>query len=139
MAAIRIIRPRRPWSVSPATVLPTALLLRLFKRHWSYTVVLDHRAAGTIGVDQEKVFDVDPGEHVLHMRFVLLRRSKEMRVSLKEGEERVFLCGTSGLGWPTLREASPQDVAEIRGASVSEPPDSEPPDSEAPEPDHPVW
>ena len=117
MAAIRIIRPRRPCSATPATVLPTALLVRLFRLHWSYTVVLDHRAAGKIGVGQAKVFDVDPGEHSLRMRFVLLRRSKEIRVSLKEREERVLLCGTSGLGSPTLREASPHDVTEIREAA----------------------
>ena len=58
-----------------------------------------------------RVFDVDPGEHRLRLRFVLLRRSKEMRVSLKADEERQFICGTSGFGWPTLIEASPGDVA----------------------------
>jgi hypothetical protein len=43
-----------------------------------------------------------------------LRRSEELRISLEEGEERQFLCGTSGMGWPTLREASPGEVAELR-------------------------
>jgi len=38
-------------------------------------------------------------------------------MSLKEDEERQFLCGTRWLGWPTLREASPEDIAEIRGTS----------------------
>jgi hypothetical protein len=53
------------------------------------------------------------------MRFVGLRRSEELQMSLKEGEERQFLCGANGIGWPTLREASPEDVAEIQGnASV---------------------
>ena len=66
---------------------------------------------------------MEPGEHRLHMRFVGLRRSDELRVSLKEGEERQFLCGTSGMGWPTLREASPEDVAQIRRTSTSEPSD----------------
>jgi hypothetical protein len=65
---------------------------------------------------------VEPGEHRLHMRFVGLRRSEELRMSLKEGEERQFLCGTSGIGWPTLREASPEDAAQTRGTSISEPP-----------------
>jgi hypothetical protein len=48
-------------------------------------------------------------------------------MSLKEGEERQFLCGTNGIGWPTLREASAEDVAEIRGTSISEPPKPEDP------------
>ena len=122
MSAIRIFRPKRDWSVSLATVLPTALLVRLFRPHWNYTVVLDGHSAGKIGNEQVRVFEVEPGEHRLCLRFVLLRRSEELRMSLKEDEERQFLCGTNGIGWPTLREASPEDVAEIRGTSISEPP-----------------
>jgi hypothetical protein len=122
MSAIRIFRPKQHWSVSPATVLPTALLFRLFRPHPSYTVVLDDHAAGKIGTEQVRVIEVEPGEHRLCMRFVGLRRSEELRMSLKEGEERQFLCGTSAFGWPTLREASPEDLAEIRGTPTSEPP-----------------
>jgi hypothetical protein len=79
---------------------------------------------GKIGDEQLRVFEVEPGEHRLYMRFVGLRRSEELQLSLslKEDEERQFLCGTNGIGWPTLREASPEDVAEIRGTSISEPP-----------------
>lgn len=121
MSAISIFRPKRDWSVSPATVLPTALLVRLFRLHWSYTVVLDDHAVGKIGDEQVRVFEVGPGEHRLYLRFVLLRRSEELRMSLKEGEERQFLCGTNGIGWPSLREASPEDVAEIPGTSISGP------------------
>jgi hypothetical protein len=130
MSVIRISRPKQDWSVSLATVLPIGLLARLFRLHWNFTVVLDHRPAGKIGNEQVRVFNVDPGEHSLRMRFVLLRRSKEMRMSLKEGEEREFVCGSNGFGWPTLREASPEDLAEIRGSSISEPP--KPADSVSP-------
>jgi hypothetical protein len=119
MSAIRILRPKQHWSVSPATVLPTALVLRLFRLHPSYTVVLDDRAAGKIGTEQVRVLEVEPGEHRLYLRFVGLRRSRELRMSLTEGEERQFICGTSGLGWPTLGEASPEDLAEIQGTSPS--------------------
>ncbi|HEY2565706.1 MAG TPA: hypothetical protein VGI44_18495 [Acidimicrobiales bacterium] len=122
MAVLRIWRPKRDWSVSPATVLPAGWFVRLFRLHFNYTVVLDHHAVGKIGSEQVRVFNVDPGEHRLRMRFVLLRRSKEIRMSLKEDEERDFICGSNGMGWPTLREASPEDVAEIRGSSISEPP-----------------
>ncbi len=120
MPAISIFRPKKTWSVSPATVLPTALLFRLFRPRSSYTVVLDDHSVGKVGKEQVRVFEVGPGEHRLYMRFVGLRRSEELQMSLKEGEERQFLCGTSGMGWPTLREASPEEVARIRG-TVSEP------------------
>jgi hypothetical protein len=64
-----------------------------------------------------RVFEVEPGEHRLYMRFVQLRRSERLRISLREGEERQFVCGTNGIGWPTLREASPEDRAEIPGGA----------------------
>jgi hypothetical protein len=130
MSAIRIFRPKQRWSVSPRTVLPTGLLFRLFKPQSNYTVVLDDHPVGKIGNEQVRVFEVEPGEHRLYMRFVGLRRSAELRISLKEGEERQFLCGTSGMGWPTLREASPEDVAEIGETSISEP--SQPGDPASP-------
>jgi hypothetical protein len=120
MSAIRIFRPKKDWSVSPRTVLPTGLLVRLFKPNWNYTVVLDDHPVGKIGNEQVKVFQVEPGEHRLHMRFVGLRKSVELRISLKEDEEQQFLCGTSGMGWPTLREASREDVAEIQETSIEE-------------------
>jgi hypothetical protein len=113
MSTLRIFRPKQRWSISPATVLPTALLFRLFRPNSNFTVVLDDQSVGKIGKEQVKVFEAEPGEHRLYMRFVGLRRSEELRVSLKEGEERQFLSGTSGMGWPTLREASPEDVAQM--------------------------
>ena len=122
MSAIRIRRPKQDWKVAPRTVLPTGLIAHLFKPHWDFTVVLDDHAVGKIGDDQERVFNVEPGEHSLHMRFVGLRRSKELRMSLKDGEERQYMVGTTGLGWPTLREASTDDVAETQTTSISKPP-----------------
>lgn len=111
MSVIRISRPEQKWTVAPATVLPAGLVLRLFRFHWNFTVILDGHAAGKIGNEQVRVFNVDPGEHRLRIRFVLLRRSQEIRTFLKEGEEREFLCGANGFGWPTLREAPPEDLA----------------------------
>ena len=122
MSAIRIFRPKQHWKVSPATVLPAALLFRLFWPHPSFTVVLHDHPVGKIGNEQVRVFEVEPGEHRLRIRFVELRMSKELRMSLKDGEERQFLCGANGIGWPTLREASLEDLAEIRRTSISEPP-----------------
>jgi hypothetical protein len=96
----------------------------------NYTVVLDDQPLGHLGKEQVKIFDAEPGEHRLYVRFVGLRKSDELRVSLKDGEERQYVCGTSGMGWPTLREASHEYVAQIRTVSVNEPPtpeDSVPP------------
>jgi hypothetical protein len=93
-------------------------------------VILHGHSAGKIGNERVRVFDVEPAEHRLCMRFVLLRRSEEIRMSLKEDEERQFLCRTNGIGWPTLREASPEDVAEIRETSTGEP--SKPADPTSP-------
>jgi hypothetical protein len=122
VSAIRISRPKQQWKASPATLLPTGLLFRLFKPQSDFTVVLDGQAVGQIGKEQARVFEVEPGEHRVHMRFVGLRRSEELRVSLKADEERQFICGSSGMGWPTLREASPDEVAQTRRTSISEPP-----------------
>ena len=113
MSAIRVFRPKQRWSVSPRTVLPTALLFHLFKPQSNYTVVLDDHAVGKIGNGQVRVIETEPGEHRLHMRFVGLRRSQELQISLKKDEERQFVCRTSGMGWPTLREASPEELAQI--------------------------
>ncbi|MGC8514382.1 MAG: hypothetical protein ACP5P1_15330 [Acidimicrobiales bacterium] len=122
MSVIRISRPKRGWSVSPATVLPGGLLVRLFRLHFNYTVLVDDRSVGQIGDDEVKVFKVDPGQHRLRIRFVLLRRSKEIRMSLEPDEEREFISATSGMGWPTLREASPEEASDIRRSSLSETP-----------------
>ena len=119
MSAIRVFRPKRPWSVSPATVLPTALLFRLIRPSSRYTVLLDDHPVAKIGKDEVRLLEVEPGEHRLRLRFVGLRSSDELRVSLAEGEERQFLCGTSGMGWPTLREASSEDDVDIRRMSKS--------------------
>lgn len=127
MSAIRIFRPKQQWKASPATLLPTSLLFRLFKPQSNYTVVLDDQPVGQIGKEQVRVFEVEPGEHRLHMLFLGLRKSEELRMSLKADEERQFISGTSGMGWPTIREASPEDVARLRRTSISEPPKPEDP------------
>jgi hypothetical protein len=131
MSAIRIFRPTQHWSVSPATVLPLGLLFRLFRFHPNFTVLIDDHPVGKIGNEQMRVFEVEPGGHRLRIRFVELRKSNELRMSLKDGEERQFVCGANRIGWPTLREAAPEDVAEIRGTSISEPPKPEDPVSQA--------
>ncbi len=106
MSTIRILRPKQKWKASPATLLPTALLFRLFNPQSHFTVVLDDQLVGRIGREEVKIFDVEPGEHRIYLRFLRLRKSTELRVSLKDGEEQQFVCATSAMGWPTLREVS---------------------------------
>jgi hypothetical protein len=122
VSTIRLLRPKQPWSASPATMLPVGLLFRLFHFSPRFTVLLDDQPVGHIGIDDVRVFELEPGKHRLRIRFVALRRSREMRMSLNDGEERQFVCGANAFGWPTLREASPEDVAEAGRTSVSEPP-----------------
>lgn len=106
-ATIALSRPVQPWSPTPANVLPTAVLARLVHANWRYTVVLDGRPVGTIGKGEMREFTVAAGEHRVRLRFVGLRRSAEVVMTLAEGEVRGLRCGTSGLGWPTLHEAPP--------------------------------
>ena len=121
MSAIKIFRPKQSWSVSPVTVFPLGLLFHLLGFHPNFTVLLDDHPVGKIGNEQMRVFEVEPGDHRLRIRFVELRKSKQLRIFLRDGEERQFVCGANGIGWPTLREASLEDVAELRRTSISEP------------------
>ena len=116
--------------MAPPTVLPIGFLVRLFRPHWNYTVVLDDHSVGKIGNSQERVFEVRPGEHRLYMRFVGLRRSEELQMSLKEDEEQQFLCGTSGMGWPIRRRRRQPTTALLPtsdSARSGSPPDEEQP------------
>ena len=49
MSAIRLSRPKQPWSVAPRTLLPTAPLFRPFRPQSNFTVVLDDQPVRQIG------------------------------------------------------------------------------------------
>ena len=76
------------------------------------TVFLDGSNVGAISPRQVKVYQVSPGEHSLTIHFLGgLRRSRKLRVPLAEGEEKQFVCLLNGMAWPSIRLATPNDVA----------------------------
>ena len=76
------------------------------------TVFLDGSEAGAISPKQIKAYQVSPGEHSLSIHFLGgLRRSRKLHVPLAEGEEKQFVCLLNGMGWPSIRPATPKDVA----------------------------
>lgn len=80
------------------------------------SVVLDNSKVGTIAPGQIKVYKVPPGDHSLSVRFLGgLRRSKKLQVPLAEGEKREFTCLLNRFGWPSIRLATPDDVATMEG------------------------
>ena len=76
------------------------------------SVFLDGSKVGPILPEQIKVYQVSPGEHALSLHFLGgLRRSRKLYVPLAEGEEKQFVCLLNGMGWPSVRPATPEDVA----------------------------
>jgi hypothetical protein len=67
---------------------------------------------GAIAPKQIKVYQASPGEHSLTIHFLGgLRRSRKLRVPLAEGEQKQFVCLLNGMAWPSIRPATPKDVA----------------------------
>jgi hypothetical protein len=76
------------------------------------SVFLDGSKVGDISPEQVKVYRVSPGEHSLSLHFLGgLRRSRKLSVRLAEGEEKQFVCLLNGFAWPSVRLATPKDVA----------------------------
>jgi hypothetical protein len=75
-------------------------------------VFLDGSKVGAISPKQIKVYEVLPGEHSLSLHFLGgLRRSRKLHVPLAEGEEKQFVCLLNAFAWPSIRPATPKDVA----------------------------
>jgi hypothetical protein len=76
------------------------------------SVLLDGSKVGAISPKQIKVYQVSPGEHSLSLQFLGgLRRSRKLSVPLAEGEEKQFVCLLNAFAWPSIRPATPTDVA----------------------------
>ncbi len=76
------------------------------------TVFLDGLKAGAISPKQIKAYQVSPGDHSLSIHFLGgLRRSRKLDVPLAEGEQKQFVCLLNGWAWPSIRPATPKDVA----------------------------
>ena len=79
------------------------------------SVFLDGSKVGAISPKQIKVYQVSPGEHSLSLHFLGgLRRSRKLYVRLAEGEEKQFVCLLNAFGWPSIRPATPKDVAAMQ-------------------------
>src|SRR5580704_595195 len=75
-------------------------------------VFLDDSKVGAISPKELKMYRVSPGEHSLSLHFLGgLRRSRKLHVSLAEGEEKQFVCLLNAIAWPSIRPATPKDVA----------------------------
>ena len=76
------------------------------------SVFLDGSKVGAISPKQIKVYRVSPGEHSLSLHFLGgLRRTRQLHVPLADGEEKQFVCLLNAFGWPSIRPATPNDVA----------------------------
>jgi hypothetical protein len=79
------------------------------------SVVLDRLKVGAISPNEIKVYQVSPGEHSLSLHFLGgLRRSRKHRVELAEGEEKQLVCLLNAFGWPSVRPATPNDLAAMK-------------------------
>ena len=79
------------------------------------SVFLDGSKVGAISPKQIKVYQVSPGEHSLSLHFLGgLRRSRKLYVRLAEGEEKQFVCLLNAFAWPSIRPATPKDVAAMQ-------------------------
>ena len=81
------------------------------------SVFLDGSKVGAISPKEIKVYQVSPGEHSLSLYFLGgLRRSRKLSVPLVEGEEKQFVCSLNAFAWPSIRPATPEEVAAMEGS-----------------------
>jgi hypothetical protein len=79
-------------------------------------IFLDGSKVDAISPKQIKMYQVSPGEHSLSVHFLGgLRRSRKLSVRLAASEEKQFVCLLNGFAWPSIRPATPQDVAAMEG------------------------
>ena len=119
-ATFRVLRARsRVWPANPtvAVVRAASRLVRGRAQRTSpasggVSVFLDGSKVGVISPKQIKVYRVSPGEHSLSLHFLGgLRRSRKLSVPLAGGEQKQFVCLLNGFAWPSIRPATPEDVA----------------------------
>ena len=76
------------------------------------SVFLDGSKVGAISPKQIKEYRVSAGEHSLSLHFLGgLRRSRKLNVPLAGGDEKQLVCLLNAFGWPSIRPATPNDVA----------------------------
>jgi hypothetical protein len=136
-ATIQLWRsPNRIWPAFPTLVVARAAS-RLGRGRATVgeggvvSVFLDGSKVGAIAPKEIKVYQVSPGDHSLSLHFLGgLRRSKKFSVTLAEGEKKQFVCALNAFAWPSIRPATPEDVATMEG-SQSRPVDASEPEANA--------
>jgi hypothetical protein len=128
-ATIQLLRaPNRVWPAFPTLVLVRAASRKARRRGQSpgigeggvVSVFLDGSKVGTILPDQIKLYQVSTGEHSLSLHFLGgFRRSRKLHVPLAEGEQKQFVCLLNAFAWPSIRPATPEDVAAMGTAAIS--------------------
>ena len=122
-ATIQLWRaPSRVWPAFPTVALVRAVsrlgrggAQRRSPAIGGVSVFLDGSRVGTISPEEIKVYEVSAGEHFLSLHFLGgLRRSKKLDVLLAEGEEKQLVCLLNAIAWPSIRPATPEDVAAMQ-------------------------
>jgi hypothetical protein len=110
--------PSRVWPAFPTVAVARLIRGRAQRRSPAIgeggvvSVFLDSSKVGAILPKQIKVYQVSPGEHSLSLHFLGgLRRSRKHSVRLAEGENKQFVGYLNGFAWPSIRPATPEDVA----------------------------
>jgi hypothetical protein len=75
----------------------------------TFKVMLDGGVIGEILPRESKRFTIGAGEFSLAVRFLYLRGSRELTVSLEPGEVKYFTCQTNWIGFAVLHPAHRRD------------------------------
>jgi hypothetical protein len=93
----------------------------LFDIGMAFTVFIDGVDVGKIWSNQIKAFEVAPGAHKVYVRFVLLRKSAELEITLDAGSQEFLFCRTSCLIYPILKRSSENDILKMRADTLPSP------------------
>jgi hypothetical protein len=68
---------------------------------------LDGVIVGKLLGGESMTIEVNPGEHVLRVKFRLVVWSDRLTLSVAEGEERFVVCENDRAGYPLIQLSSP--------------------------------
>jgi hypothetical protein len=72
-----------------------------------FSIELDGVVIGKLAGGESSTIDVDPGEHVLRVKFRLAAWSNKIAFSLGAGEAQSVRCQTDWAGYPSIHLSSP--------------------------------
>jgi hypothetical protein len=68
-----------------------------------FALELDGTIVGKLAGGESKAIEVQPGEHVLRVKFRRVAWSDKFTLSVPEGEQRLVECQTDWAGYPSIR------------------------------------